>query len=254
MPENFFAILTYHAIDERDSVISVSPARFRSQMEALGRLGMRGVSLAEAFDHLDRAGHFPADAVALTFDDGYRSVYEEAVPVMTSMGFSATLFIATRVVGMTGSEACEINADIDRDLMSWDQMAELAREGFEIGAHSMNHPDLRQVAGVELDAQVVKSGQYIAETIGRPVQSFAYPYGYFDDTTRAAVSGAYRFACTTRLGHVSPGDDRLTLKRLDAYYLGREEIFSRACMGGLGAWWAFRQSLRDFRERWSGRV
>jgi peptidoglycan/xylan/chitin deacetylase (PgdA/CDA1 family) len=83
-------VLTWHAIDERPSVLSMPPGLFRLQVETLAGLGFRGISPAQAFDHLERAGAYPDRSVVLTFDDGFRSVHSEALPVLAAHGFSAT--------------------------------------------------------------------------------------------------------------------------------------------------------------------
>jgi hypothetical protein len=126
-------VLTWHAIDLLPSVISMPPAAFRGQMEALAQRSLRGVSLAQAFEQREREGRFPHDAVVLTFDDGYLSVMTEGLPVLAAQGFTATVFLASGLVGLTAAEARRRNPDIDRDLLDWRQAAELLQAGCEIG-------------------------------------------------------------------------------------------------------------------------
>ena len=93
-------ILTYHAIDDRPDVISVSPEQFGWQMEQLAARGLNGISLGMAFEHLEKTGQYPSDSVVLTFDDGYLSVLEHALPVLQPHGFSATVFLVAGMMGM----------------------------------------------------------------------------------------------------------------------------------------------------------
>jgi peptidoglycan/xylan/chitin deacetylase (PgdA/CDA1 family) len=93
-------ILAYHrvatpAVDPWD--LSVSPASFESQMEALS--GSRPVLPLDEFVQRHRAGNLPHDAVAITFDDGYRDNATNAAPILARLGLPATLFVATGSVG-----------------------------------------------------------------------------------------------------------------------------------------------------------
>lgn len=249
MHDNRLSILTYHAIDNRDSVISVTPEVFRRHMDILAYRGISGISLAQAFECLNDNGHFPSQSVVLTFDDGCLSVFEQALPVMQAVGFTGTVFIPTDFIGLRASEAREHNPDLDRDLMSWCHLEELGDTGFEIGAHTLSHPDLTSLNSIEVGGQLALARELLEGQLHRPVLSFAYPYGYCNEEVRNAASSHYRYACTTRLGHNQAEQDPLLLKRLDAYYVKRESTFIRACEGGLGARWWLRQGLRDFKSK-----
>lgn len=89
-------ILIYHRILEKaDPMFSSEPdqARFRWQMEALAR-GFNVIPLSTALAQL-RDGNLPSRAVSITFDDGYRSTHDLALPILKELHFSATVFIAT---------------------------------------------------------------------------------------------------------------------------------------------------------------
>ncbi len=138
-------VLTYHAVDARRSVISVAPDLFRRQMETLASRGLSGVSLQDAFRHRERTGCFPINAVVLTFDDGYVSVLDQALPIMQSFGFRGTTFIISGLVGLNAAQARNANRYIDRDLLGWEQLSELVNCGIEIGSHTVHHPDLTRL-------------------------------------------------------------------------------------------------------------
>lgn len=247
MAENQLSILTYHAIDERESVISVPPERFRRQMTLLAESNIRGISLAQAFESQSQTGRFPDRSVVLTFDDGFRSVFEQALPVMNAVGFSGTAFIPADFVGLSAAQAEKLNKDLDRDVMNWHQIEELEKSGFEIGAHSMSHPDLRRLPAEQLERELSMARSHLEARLQHPVRSFAYPYGSYDARVKNAVSGHYNCACTTRLGSNQPAQDPMLLRRLDVYYLKRERAFMKACTEGLDTWWRFRQALRDIK-------
>ena len=97
-PFSPFAILTYHSIDESGSVLSTSPRRFAEQMGILAELGAEVVSLQELARRMNensRAGI----AVAITFDDGFKNVYEQGLPILRQYRFPATVFLVTDYCG-----------------------------------------------------------------------------------------------------------------------------------------------------------
>jgi peptidoglycan/xylan/chitin deacetylase (PgdA/CDA1 family) len=132
--------------------------------------------------------------VGITFDDGYVSVLEAAVPELLRHGFTATMFIISDRLGAT-SEWC---AGPAQPLMSAEQVRELAAVGMEVGSHAATHVRLAGIGADHLEAEVSGSRANISELIGTPVRGFAYPYGSMDAAARRAVRGAgYDYACAT---------------------------------------------------------
>jgi peptidoglycan/xylan/chitin deacetylase (PgdA/CDA1 family) len=103
-------------------------------------------------------------------------------------------------------------------LMGWDHLRALARDGFEIGAHSADHLNLARVDDAELERQVAGARHALEQRIGQPIDTFAYPYGgtaNFDARVMLAVRRAgYRAAFTALPGVVLPGQDVMALPRL----------------------------------------
>lgn len=242
MPDST-TVFTYHAIDDRTSVISVSPELFCRQMELLAEKGIRGISLEQAL----QPGQVPQRSVALTFDDGYLSVFQHVLPVMKALGFSGTVFIPTDFIGLNGQEAQKLNKDIDRDMMDWKKLEALKESGFEIAAHARTHPDLTRLSPEQLEEEIAGGKRCLEERLQSAVPSFAYPYGYYNKKVREVAARHFNYACTTELGHNRPGTDPLLLKRIDVYYLHKEARFLEAAEGGLGNWWKFRQGLREIK-------
>jgi peptidoglycan/xylan/chitin deacetylase (PgdA/CDA1 family) len=241
-------VLTYHAIDDEPAVICTPPALFRRQMETLAGLGLEGVSLAEAFRRREQTGRFPERAMALTFDDGYLSVFEQAMPVLRRHGFGATVFVVSGAVGLNARQARKLNRHMDRDMIAWEQLAELADDGIEIGSHTVSHPDLRTLGREALAQELDKSRDMLQQRLHVAVDSFAYPYGRSNRAVREAAASRYRIACTTRLGRHKPGADVLQIRRVDAWYLRRPAQFERLVTGRLGAYLALRQAGRNLKQ------
>jgi len=219
-------ILMYHGVagvTEDLNQLCVTPSRFAEQMTWLKRRGLRGVGISALVDAV-RAGR-QRGLVGITFDDGYVSVLEAALPELLRHGFTASMFIISDRLG--GSN--EWDEGPSWPLMSADQVGELAAAGMEIGSHSATHRRLAGIGANQLEAEVTGSRARLGELLGTPVRGFAYPYGSMDAAARQAVRDAgYDWACAVQasvaeLGfmalprvYVGQRDDarRMTAKRL----------------------------------------
>jgi peptidoglycan/xylan/chitin deacetylase (PgdA/CDA1 family) len=208
------AILTYHSIDASGSVISVREEAFRAHVAALDARGVAGVTVGELL-------RLPptANAVAVTFDDGYANVATAAWPVLREAGFAATLFVVPDHVG--GHNAWDQHGlRVPRlDLAGWDALARMTSEGVALEAHSRTHADLRRLAPAAMEDEMEGSAERLARVTGRRPEGFAYPYGAYDATVVTQARRSWRWACTTDLAPLSGADDPHLLPRLDAWYL-----------------------------------
>ena len=218
-------ILTFHAIDKRSSVISISPAVFQHAMARLHEGGYQTLRLVEAADYLRRGAPFPHRSFVITFDDGYQSAYEEAFPVLEGYGMSATVFLTVgekrgaksggRLPSLTG-----------RSMLSWEEIQEMQQSGIDFGAHTLSHPDLTRLSSEEVKAEVCDGKAIIEDALSAPVPSFAYPYGRYNDQVRNMVREHVGCACSDKLGLVSQGSDLYALERVDAFYLRTDRLFN----------------------------
>jgi peptidoglycan/xylan/chitin deacetylase (PgdA/CDA1 family) len=213
-------IFMYHAIaDEADDPnnLAVSPARFAEQMAWLERSGLRGVSMGALYDAM-AAGQ--ADGlVGLTFDDGYTSMLQAALPELAGRGFGATAFIITGRMGGTN----EWDTGPVWPLLDAAGVAELAKAGIEIGSHTSTHPHLAGMGARQQAEEVTASRKRLEDLLSAPVRGFAYPYGSMDQAARHAVGEAgYEYACAvqTPLAHLG----RLALPRI---YIGQRDSAAR---------------------------
>ena len=166
-------ILCYHRFGTKTSKLNVTPAAFEQQMEWLARNGYTVVTLARLARFLDGKEALPAKSVAITIDDGYRSSYEIAYPILRKYGFPATVFLYTDFVGAS-------------DAMTWAQMKDMTSSGLvTIQPHSKSHANLTQRLPNETDAryrdrirrEVDAPVTVIKERLAEPIFAFAYPYG-----------------------------------------------------------------------------
>jgi peptidoglycan/xylan/chitin deacetylase (PgdA/CDA1 family) len=172
----------------------LAATKFEEQMRYLKTEGYRAVSLRDFLEHIKLRRQLPKKSVILAFDDGYKSFRQYAYPLLKELGFTATLFVYTDYVGA------------GRNALSWQELRELAAEGFDVQAHSKTHGDLRRATG-EPESQYARRmqselGQPLAlfrQHLGRPSDALAYPYGYADEElTRHVTQHGYVAAFTVR--------------------------------------------------------
>lgn len=229
------AILTYHSLDDSTSVISLAPEVFRGQMEWLAAQRIRVLPLQQAWQ--------VPGAVALTFDDGYKSFLDHALPVLDRLGFPATVFVVSGLCGRRNEWIPPGQGLPLLELMGWDDLRRLPAT-IEIGSHTVCHSDLVRLPATEVERELRQSRTEIEDRVGREVTAFAYPYGISNSAVREAASRHYRLACGTLLGFSGPESDRWLLPRLDVYYLRSAFWFRRTWRSSGRAYLGFRALLR----------
>lgn len=212
-------ILCYHAVSPTwECFLAVEPDRLRSQLRYLLRRGYRPLTLSAALVEPDGGRSF-----VVTFDDGYRSILDRALPVLGELGVPATVFVPTDLIDEAGlfghmSDAHLPSPAQEEELrcMSWGQVRKLADAGWEVGSHTCTHPHLPGVDDRRLVAELRRSRAVCEERLERPCESIAYPYGSHDARVVAATAAAgYRFAVTleTRMFEPIAGRGPLELPR-----------------------------------------
>lgn len=240
------AILTYHTLDQDASPLAIAPRLFADQMAILHDLGVQVIPLHEVTAALGGASA-PGDRVAITFDDGFRSVREHALPVLARHGFHATVFLVTDYCGHVNDWPSQPRSVRRRPLLDWVEVREMSSAGFAFGSHSRTHPDLTRLPGAVAEAEMAGSKKAIEDATGTPVKAFAYPYGACDGSLRALARTHFTVACTADLGFAT-GSDPLALDRIDVHYLRRPGLFRWLFTAELAMYLRFRRKGRAVRR------
>lgn len=216
-------ILIYHQIDAgMGRQMEVTREQFEYQLDWVLASGTV-VGLDEA---MARAGDPDADRLyVLTFDDGYRDVYDHAFPLLRSAGVPFLVYVTTGPV--------EAGHGVDpegRDHpISWPQLAEMAAAGATIGSHTHTHPDLRLLEGDQIDEELARSDRLIEERLGVASEHFCYPYGYWSETAHGFVKERYRTATLGSGPPVTAMTDPHLIHRIPVQ-LGDGKLFFRRKM------------------------
>jgi peptidoglycan/xylan/chitin deacetylase (PgdA/CDA1 family) len=218
---NRVPILAYHSISENlfgyshpYYQINTSPAVFADQMHWLRNAGYHTVDLPEACAGL-ASGKDLSKTFVITFDDGYRDFYTEAMDVIRQCGFTATIFLATDRIGHT--PVCFEGANY----LTWNEVRELHAEGIQFGSHTVTHPDLRSLDPSLLDYELGHSKEIIEQKIGASVDAFSYPFNFPEEDANFTrfledllKNMGFEFGVSTILGRARKDSNRFFLPRL----------------------------------------
>jgi peptidoglycan/xylan/chitin deacetylase (PgdA/CDA1 family) len=231
----------FHSVDESGSALSVSEAQLTSLVRAVRDAGHEILPLSQLLEGLG-GDH----AVAFTFDDGFTSVFERAAPLLRELAVPATLFLTTGYVGKNNRWPTQPEGAPTFDLMRWDQIDRLHRDGWSIEAHGVTHADLRVLNNVDMGRELVQPIETIEMKLGVRPRIFAYPYGYFDQRVVDLVRKHYCWALTTQLKTLAAGiPDPYRVPRLDVHCFRSPRVHR-----GFGERWflAYIEIRRQLRE------
>ena len=215
-------ILTYHHVGPRGrgariKGLYVSPRLFERQMAELAQAGFSAAPLRD----MNTGAAASERRVFLTFDDGFRDVFEHALPLLRRHGFRATQFLVAGLLG--GANDWQQRAgDLAEPLMDVAQVRDWLASGQEIGSHTVTHPWLTQLSPAAAREEIVASKKLLEDRFDVPVEHFCYPYGDWNESVLDLVKNAgYKTACTTITGINTPGGSPFKLKRFTARYPSR---------------------------------
>lgn len=199
-------ILMYHAIEDQPGAnlsaseqLYVLPRHaFGEQMQYLAENGFQTMLLAD----LGKMKTIPPKSVVLTFDDGHRSNFSTAFPLLRDFRFRAEFFITT--------------AWIDQpDFLQAEQIRELSVQGMAIGSHGHTHRFFDDLGENELRQELLDSRRILERIISRKVQSVSAPGGRVNQTLQHLVRELdFSFLCTSQFGYMEPGAGKRICPRM----------------------------------------
>lgn len=188
-PSRSVRIIEYHGVNPFvPDGITITPDQCDLQMRILQRRGLIGVTVAELCRDVRATGVWPADKVALTFDDGYSDCFEYALPILRKYGFRATVFVISD--SLSRKPAPIAHCHPSKSFLDKGEIAQMLNSGWEVGSHTRSHRRLPTLSGAEQAVEVQASRDYLRNEFGVPVNSFCHPGGKFNPLTLQLLEGA----------------------------------------------------------------
>jgi peptidoglycan/xylan/chitin deacetylase (PgdA/CDA1 family) len=212
-----FTVLCYHrfvarpeTLKKAESQYQLPLSEFKWQMGYLRDNGFNPVSLDQLEAYWFDGKPLPPKPVLLTFDDGFKSIYEKAYPVVKEFGYPAVLFLYTDFVRG------------QKDSVKYPEIEEMRKNGWAVESHTKSHMNLgvegekrekleyRKLVAQELSDPLT----FIREKFGSKSTALAYPYGIFtEEVLKQAKEMGYRLAFTVNAGANDLRVPRLKLRR-----------------------------------------
>lgn len=198
--------LCYHSVNvEGPRWLTVPPSTFRRQLAGLRARGYRAGGPADLGAMTD--GRRPDRPLCfLTFDDGFRDNYEQALPVLEEHGLTAWCFVLPPLLDGGGAlEWAEVGEDAARfpstmRSVTWRMVEQMSDAGMQIGSHGLTHAHLPGLDDDALTRELRESRASLVDRLGY-CDAFAYPFGHWDErVARAAAEAGYSFAFTMPRG------------------------------------------------------
>lgn len=199
-------ILMYHAIDPPPPGtpypdLFVPPDEFTAEMRMLAQAGFNGVTLRQVFDAWHHDVPLPANPIVVSFDDGIRSQYTIARPLLRELRWPGVLNLKVDALTSAG----ELDPEAVREMID---------TGWEVDSHTIDHSDVSTLSGEALRHQITDSRTELQKRFDIPVDFFCYPAGAYDAESVAAVEQAGYLGATTVDPGLASKSEPFTLKRI----------------------------------------
>jgi len=243
-------VLMYHSISENlfgkshpYYQINTTSEVFSQQMRWLRNNGYRTLDTNELLRGLENREDL-SKTVVITFDDGYRDFYTDAMDVMKQCGFTATIYLATDRIQ---DKSLRIEGV---EYLTWRDVRELQQEGIRFGSHTVTHPDMRSLGPEQIEYELGCSKETMEDKLGVPVDSFAYPFAfpehdkifthYLEDVL---TNCGFENGVCTILGRASLAKNKFFLPRIPVNTWDDERFFEAKIEGGYD-WLHWVQALK----------
>lgn len=207
-------ILLYHSIG--NSIWSTSESDFSQQINWL-------------YDHChvlpltDLIKSTPSNdviQVALTFDDGYTTLFDNVAPKLSRKNIQGMLYINTGWIAESTDQRKQSIVKLghypDEFFLTWPEVKELQLAGWEIGSHGVNHYNFTQVSNIILEQELTFSKRDIEMHLNVECNHFSYPWGKLSTNVKTKVEEAgYQYAVGGRHGSINLNTDLYALPRIN---------------------------------------
>ena len=264
-------ILAYHNIlfhevkQDKMFYYDVSQESFQNQMQFLYDRHFNVIGLDDFVISHMKGEKLPERSVVITFDDGYKSIYQIAYPKLKKLHFPATVFLTAGYIGtekaLPGIEhhlkkiGNHTNGMNHWPYLSWEEIQEMSQNGIRFGSHTMTHPKMGLLNKKQIKWEITQSKRLIEQNTGIRVKHFSYPYSFFGGQLRhpedlvniktILKTEGFEAACSTEIGTNLDKTDIFALKRIQIF---KKDSFFRFKAKVMGAYNWVRYPQQIFRK------
>ena len=202
-------ILSYHSISNENCPLSLNLTEFEKQLFFFKKNKFESV-------FFDEIKNLSSKKFIITFDDGYKDLIINALPLLKKYNFKATCFIVSDLIGKKNVWD-EFNSKIkDKELMNLSDIHFWIKNGMCVGSHSKNHKKLTLLNEKDTTDEIINSKDELETLTGKSVNSFCYPYGLYNENIVNIVKEKYDSAFTTNRSRFDTArHNKYKLPRLD---------------------------------------
>ena len=183
-------VLTYHSISNDKSPISLSTKIFESHIIYFKKLGLQSINFNEINQN-------KKNQIIITFDDGYKDILTNALPILKKYNFKATCFFVTNLIGKTNYWDDKNDKIIIKEIMTPGCIKKWYDNGMSVQSHSHNHLDLTKLSNIEIIKELEYSKKYLLENFNIESDVFCYPFGRVNNNVYQITKKIYKNAVTT---------------------------------------------------------
>ena len=186
----YIPVLSYHSISEDISYISLSTRIFEKQIIFLKKLGYVSIN----FNEIDPNRK---NQIIITFDDGYKDILINALPILKRHNFKATCFFVTNQIGKNNQWDNKKEKFNIKKIMSNDEIKKWYDSGMSVQSHSHNHFDLTKLSNIDIVKELEISKKYFKDKFNIETDVFCYPFGKVNQNVYDLTKKIYKNAVTT---------------------------------------------------------
>ena len=183
-------ILSYHSISNDNCPLSLKIDDFEKQLIYLRNNKYESI-------YFDEINPNKKKQIIITFDDGYKDLFLNSLPLLKKYDFKAICFIVSNLIGKTNKWDESFEKVSKKELMNVSEIKLWIKNGMKIGSHSRNHSKLTVINRDEMIQEVRNSKYDLEKLIETKIDSFCYPYGIYNKNVVDVVKKNYEYALTT---------------------------------------------------------
>jgi peptidoglycan/xylan/chitin deacetylase (PgdA/CDA1 family) len=249
---NLARILCYHSIsnfplETKIPYDNLAPNLFSLQMQVLKDECYNVILLSELVGIIRQNQNIPKGTIVITFDDGYRNNFLNALPVLEKHNFKATFFVIAEQIGMTEpfkhllwdqpAKDHFLAYPESRLPMDEHEICRISDCGHQIGSHGLTHRSIGNLPRGEARKEIIQSKEILEEMLKKKVFLFSYPFGarnyndFNSQTSDILIACGFEAACTSDIGAVSEESFLYELPRIPVRETDSPFRFKQKIMG-----------------------